>query len=194
MCLIFIFNSTISNFIKFCFLNPSDLNTSLYTNKTSGESLQSRSRMLWDKLKFNKSWSYQFDHQTMSFGRLKLASSLLGLISQSQAKTCSLQSTNRLWCFHIKATICWHWSVTDISIVFCRETLIHCPLGKTSGTLVLNTVNKTISQSLQSRNVDFRMPWDKLNLSLFFLNKVSYFQNCKIREFNLFLNLIKVFI
>ena len=51
---------------------------------------------------FNKKvWSNQFNHQTTSFVRRRLVSSLLGLISHNQ-NTCSLQYTNSLSCFHIR--------------------------------------------------------------------------------------------
>ena len=56
-------------------------------------------------------------------------------------------------CKH-EATIWWHWSVTS-ALSFAVQRLVHCPLGKTSVTLVLNTKNKNIGESLQNRSLDF---------------------------------------
>ena len=51
------------------------------------------------------------------------------------------------------------------------QHLIYFPLGKTSGTLVLYTTNKNIGESLQSRSLNFSMPWDKLKYNqLLFLD------------------------
>ena len=55
--------------------------------------------------------------------------------------------------------------ISDVSIVFCRATFNTLPFGKKSGTLVLNTINKNIGESLQNRNLDFNMPWDKLKFN-----------------------------
>ena len=52
-----------------------------------------------------------------------------------------------------EANICCCRSVTS-ALSFVMQHLIHCPLGKTSGTLVL-TINNNFGESLQSRNLDF---------------------------------------
>ena len=44
---------------------------------------------------------------------------------------------------------------SDVSIVFRRPTFNTLSTRQTAGTLVLNTINKNISESLQSLSLDF---------------------------------------
>ena len=55
-----------------------------------------------------KSWSYQFDHQTKSFGRLRPVLSFLWLIFRSQPKDFHLWTYKRFMMHHLKAwyTVC----------------------------------------------------------------------------------------
>ena len=103
------------------------------------------------------------DHKL--FGRIKPVSSLLGHICQSQPKNLRSSLYNRFIMLSHKATVFWYRAVTS-ALYFAIQRLILCPLGKTAGTFVLNKINDNIGVILQNLNLDFRMPWDKLEFNI----------------------------
>ena len=66
-----------------------------------------------------KGWSYQFDHQTTSFGKLRLVLSSLGLICQSQPTNLRLSIYKLFILYHMNNHLLA--LISDVSIVFCFD-------------------------------------------------------------------------
>ena len=55
--------------------------------------------------------------------------------------------------------------ISDVSIVFYHATFNTLSMSQDIGTLVLNTINKNIGKSLQSRSLEICIPLDKLKFN-----------------------------